>query len=61
VFVDAGKVTTRREDLDLTDLKHDFGFALSLMKEALPAARLDVGFGGGEGVRVFLSLGGIVP
>lgn len=61
LFTDAGKVTRSTDDLDLTDLKHDFGFALSMMKEASTAARIDVGFGGGEGVRVFFTLGDVVP
>jgi hypothetical protein len=61
VFADAGKVTRLREDLDLSNLKHDFGFAVSLMKQALPALRVDVGMGGGEGVRVFLTIGDVLP
>jgi hypothetical protein len=55
--VDAGKVTTTRSDLDLTNLKHDYGFALSVMKGDLTAIRLHVGFGGGEGYHVFITLG----
>jgi hypothetical protein len=61
VFADAGKVTRERDDLDLSDLKHDFGFSLSLMKEATTALRIDLGMGGGEGVRVFFTLGDVVP
>ncbi len=57
VVVDAGKVTTTRSDLDLTNLKHDHGFALSMMKGDLTAIRLHVGFGGGEGYHVFITLG----
>lgn len=60
VFADAGKVTPRREDLDLSDLKHDFGFSLSAMKGGATAVRVDVGMGGGEGVRVFLTLGDVI-
>jgi outer membrane protein assembly factor BamA len=60
VFADAGKVTPRREDLDLSDLEHDFGFSLSAMKGGATAVRVDVGMGGGEGVRVFLTLGDVI-
>lgn len=56
VFAEAGKVTSRRADLDLTDLKHNFGFSLSVMRGPATAARVDVGFGGGEAVQVFLSI-----
>lgn len=56
LFAEAGKVTSRRADLDLTDLKHDFGFSLSLMRGPATAVRVDVGFGGGEAVQVFFSL-----
>lgn len=61
VFADAGKVAGIRSDLDLTDLRRDFGFSLSIMKGWATAARVDVGFGSGEGTRVFLSLGGLTP
>jgi len=56
VFAETGKVTSRRSDLDLTDLKRSVGFSLSLMRGAATAARVDVGFGGGEAVQVFLTL-----
>lgn len=61
VFADAGKVASARRDLDLNDLRRDFGFSLSVMKGWATAARVDVGFGSGEGTRVFLSLGEITP
>jgi hypothetical protein len=61
VFADAGKVTSTRGDLDLADLRRDFGFSLSVMKGWATAARVDVGFGSGEGTRVFLSLGELTP
>jgi outer membrane translocation and assembly module TamA len=56
VFAETGKVTSRREDLDLTGLKRSVGFSLSVMRGPATAARVDVGFGGGEGVQVFLTL-----
>jgi hypothetical protein len=61
VFADAGKVARIRSDLDLNDLRRDFGFSLSIMKGWATAARVDVGFGSGEGTRVFLSLGELTP
>lgn len=61
LFADAGKVERDRSDLDLSDLRRDFGFSLSVMKGWATAARVDVGFGSGEGTRVFVSLGGLTP
>ena len=61
LFADAGKVTADRSDLDLNDLRRDFGFSVSVMKGWATAARVDVGFGSGEGTRVFVSLGGLTP
>jgi len=61
LFADAGKVTAARDDLDLNDLRKDVGFSLSVMKGWATAARVDVGFGSGEGTRVFVSLGGLTP
>jgi hypothetical protein len=57
VFADAGKVAPTRSDLDLNDLRRDFGFSLSIMKGWSTWARADVAFGSGEGTRVFLTLG----
>lgn len=61
LFADAGKVERNRSDLDLSGLRKDFGFSLSIMKGWVTAARVDVGFGSGEGTRVFLSLGELTP
>jgi hypothetical protein len=57
VFADAGKVTSRRADLTLADLKRSYGFSLSAMRGSVAAARVDFGFGGGEGTRVLVSVG----
>jgi outer membrane protein assembly factor BamA len=59
VFADAGKTTSARRDLNLTHLKRDFGFSLSLMTGDATALRLETGFGGREGTHVFLSVGPI--
>lgn len=61
VFGDAGKVARLRSDLDLNDLRRDVGFSLSIMKAWQTWARVDVGFGSGEGTRVFLTLGDLTP
>lgn len=61
VFADAGKVASTRSELDLSDLRHDVGFSLSVMKGWATAARVDVGFGSGEGTRVFFTIGGLTP
>lgn len=59
VFVDAGKVTNRASDLfNGRNLKRNYGFSGSVMRGASSVARMDVGFGGGEGVRLFVSFGG---
>lgn len=61
VFADAGKVAPVRSDLDLTDLRRDVGFSFSIMKGWETWARVDVGFGSGEGTRVFFSFGDLTP
>lgn len=59
-FGDAGNVTSTRGDLDLTDLRRDVGVSLSIMRGPNTAARLDVGFGGGEGARMLLTVGRVI-
>lgn len=61
VFADAGKVAPTRSDLDLDDLRGDVGFSLSIMKGFSTWARVDVGFGSGEGTRVYFTLGELTP
>jgi hypothetical protein len=61
VFADAGKVAGQRSDLDLTDLRRDFGFSASMMQKWSTVARVDVGFGSGERARVFFTFGGLAP
>jgi hypothetical protein len=61
LFADAGKVTGARDDLDLSDLRRDFGFSLSVMKGWATAARMDVGFGSGEGTRIHFTVGELTP
>lgn len=61
LFVDAGKVTSRPADLSLSNLKRSHGFSVSVMRKSAAIARVDFGFGGGEGTRVLVSLGDFVP
>jgi hypothetical protein len=56
-FTDQGTVGPRLGDLNVRDLHHDYGFAVSLMQKHKTAARFDFGFGGGEGMHVFFSVG----
>jgi hypothetical protein len=57
VFVDAGKVARRRADLNFSDLKHDYGFSISVMRGPTTVARTDFGFGSGEGTKIYVSFG----
>jgi hypothetical protein len=54
VFVDAGQVAPRPSAL-FKDLRTGTGFSLGYMHEGKSVARVDVGFGGGEGVHVLWS------
>jgi hypothetical protein len=56
VFVDAGQVAPQTSEL-FRDLKKSVGFSLSYVRKGKSLGRMDVGFGGGEGVRVFWSFG----
>jgi hypothetical protein len=60
LFGDAGKVASSRDDLDLDDLRRNMGVGLSIMRGPDTALRFDVGFGGGEGARLFLTVGRII-
>ncbi|HWL38846.1 MAG TPA: BamA/TamA family outer membrane protein [Gemmatimonadaceae bacterium] len=61
LFTDAGKVASTRDDLDFSDLRRDFGFSLSIMKGWATAARMDVGFGSGQGTRIYFTIGELTP
>jgi hypothetical protein len=58
-FLDAGTVATRRGALDLSRLRHSYGFSTSVMTIDATAVRADFGFGGSEGFHVFFSVGPI--
>ena len=59
VFVDVGQVAPKASGL-FSDLRGNTGFSLSYMRKGRTLGRMDVGFGGGEGVRVFWSFGGFM-
>jgi len=61
VFVESGKAVGSRSELDLTGLATDYGFSFNLVRPTGPVARVDFGFGGGEGARLFVSFGGLLP
>jgi hypothetical protein len=56
VFVDAGQVAPRRSQL-FRDIRTGTGFSLAFMRKGSSVLRMDVGLGGGEGVRLFWSFG----
>jgi len=56
-FVDAGKVERDWQDLTFTGLRKGYGFGLRAHTRTQTLARIDFGFGGGEGFRAFLKLG----
>jgi hypothetical protein len=56
-FMDAGKVARDWQDLSFTGLKKGYGFGLRGHTRTQTLARLDFGFGGGEGFRAFLKVG----
>jgi hypothetical protein len=56
VFVDAGQVAPRTSEL-FSNLRKSTGFSLSYVRKGKTVGRMDVGFGGGEGVHLFWSFG----
>jgi outer membrane protein assembly factor BamA len=53
LFSDWGKVTSRAGDLDFGDLKHAYGIGLRFNTYKTVFLRLDIGTGGGEGIRYY--------
>jgi len=56
VFVDSGQVAPRASDL-FNDVRTTTGFSLGYVHKGRTLGRMDVGFGGGEGVQIFWSFG----
>jgi hypothetical protein len=61
VFADAGKVTSRRADLDLDGLRRSYGLSLNVMRGPSTAARVEAGFGGGDGVHLHFTFNRDMP
>ena len=59
IFVDAGQVAPNVPRL-FDDWKTGTGFSLSYMRRGAALARLDVGYGSGEGMHFFWSFGGFL-
>ena len=57
LFFDAGEVRSDWEAIDLHDLRTSYGFGLRVNSDKTVFARLDFGFGGGEGRQIFFKLG----
>ena len=58
VFIDAGQVAPRVSDL-FGSVRKGTGFSLSYMHKGRALARVDVGFGSGEGIQMFWSFGNL--
>lgn len=56
VFVDTGQVAPRTSEL-FSDLRANTGFSVSAVRKGKTLGRMDMGFGGGEGVYVYWSFG----
>jgi outer membrane protein assembly factor BamA len=57
LFFDAGEVGDRLQDITLKDVKTGFGFGLRFNTTKAVFMRIDFGFGGPEGNRVFFKFG----
>ena len=56
VFIDSGQVAPHTSQL-FTAMRTTTGFSLSYVRKGRTLGRMDVGFGGGEGVQLFWSFG----
>ena len=56
-FFDAGEVAPDWQDINLGGLKKGYGFGVRFGTAKQQFGRMDVGFGGGEGTRVFFKFG----
>jgi len=59
LFYDAGKVATRRGDLELRDLERDYGIGFRFNTDAGVVFRVDAGFGSREGKHLYIVFGGV--
>jgi outer membrane protein assembly factor BamA len=56
-FVDSGKVARDWQDVNFSDMKKGYGFGFRFGTAKTEFGRIDFGFGGGEGRRVFFKFG----
>ena len=59
LFVDAGKVASRREDVDLRGLERDYGFGFRFNTDTGVVMRVDAAFGSRDGRHLHIVFGGI--
>jgi hypothetical protein len=59
LFYDAGKVATRRGDLDFSDLERDYGFGFRFNTNNGIVFRVDAAFGSRDGKHLHIVFGGI--
>jgi outer membrane protein assembly factor BamA len=59
LFVDAGKVASRREDLNLRDLERNYGFGFRFNTDTGVVMRVDAAFGSRDGRHLHVVFGGI--
>ena len=59
LFADAGKVAMRREDLNFSDLEHDYGIGFRFNTDQGVIARVDVAFGSSDGTHLHIVFGGL--
>ena len=57
LFADFGKVAHDWQAIDASDLRHGYGFGLRVHSTKQTYAKIDFGFGGGEGRRIFIGTG----
>ena len=59
LFVDAGKVAMRREDLNFSNLERDYGIGFRFNTDAGVIARVDVAFGSRDGTHLHVVFGSL--
>lgn len=59
IFYDAGKVTSRREDLDFQDLEHDYGIGVRFGSANGVFLRVEGAFGSSDGKHLVLRFGNV--
>jgi hypothetical protein len=55
-FYDTGQVATKASDFSFADMRHSFGFGLSIWAGGRPMVKLYVGLGSGEGHHTYVGI-----